>query len=536
MSYVIPCYLYSVLINCVKYFALFALLILVACSSERLVIQAVEGDGIVQINQPIQFQLNKVPQLGSASAIAEQLVIFEPEVTGYFELEGSILTFFPDSLLHPERNYSAVLNSTAWQHLGLKVKDEEVQFSTPLLDLIQAEPYWSLLPESGEVAVFCKLYFNHAISPERLTQFVAVSSSKQYVKYHLITQQKTDVHTIAVTATSKAKKEGGNLLVSLKEGAASTEGGLMTREEKSIAISISAIPDMHITYGAASSSLNGGNIQLFTTQQAKEEGLMEYIQLTLLKDENGNTVNRSVTDYRAVVYDNYIELATSLASGSLIGVKVSKGLEGSLGGILNADFEAEYEIGDLEPSLAISGESSFQLGSKGARNLLLRSVNIPTVEVTIYQIYANNAVHFSHAHLQEYNNYQLYSYLDIEQYGRELKQYSINLPSARNAISQHIVNLDSLISLEKNGFYIVQARNGERRYQAATQLVQLSDIGLISKVGKNEIDIWANSIATTENLEGVTVEVRSYSNQVVAKGTTNNAGYVKLSYNSSDQS
>ena len=102
------------------------------------------------------------------------------------------------------------------------------------------------------------------------------------------------------------------------------------------------------------------------------------------------------------------------------------------------------------------------------------------------------------------------------------KEYeTVNLPKLRN---MKMLKLNTDDRKMYKGIYYIQVRGADEYYQRANKLVSLSDIGLIVKQGKDNVLVYANSIATARAMSGLKLNLVSNNNQVMATVSTNSEG------------
>ncbi|HEY0109582.1 MAG TPA: MG2 domain-containing protein, partial [Fibrella sp.] len=78
------------------------------------------------------------------------------------------------------------------------------------------------------------------------------------------------------------------------------------------------------------------------------------------------------------------------------------------------------------------------------------------------------------------------------------------------------------------GAYLVSVQSKVEAYVSATQLVSISDIGLIARHTGTELLVWANSIQTAEPMGDVEVSLISSNNQSVYTLKTDSKGFVRF--------
>jgi len=91
------------------------------------------------------------------------------------------------------------------------------------------------------------------------------------------------------------------------------------------------------------------------------------------------------------------------------------------------------------------------------------------------------------------------------------------------------LNFEDILD-EYNGLYILEVKHPKKRYLTSSQIISLSDIGMITKVGKDAIYVFLNSIKTTQPIPGATVTLYDQTNQKLLSRPSDGEGVVKFSY------
>ena len=84
------------------------------------------------------------------------------------------------------------------------------------------------------------------------------------------------------------------------------------------------------------------------------------------------------------------------------------------------------------------------------------------------------------------------------------------------------------------GIYHVMIRSTKDYWVSDSRFISLSDIGLIAKQGEDKILVFANSIKTTNAVDGVNISVYANNNQLIGTGATNAEGVAEITYTKKD--
>ncbi|GAB7080454.1 alpha-2-macroglobulin family protein [Megalodesulfovibrio paquesii] len=227
--------------------------------------------------------------------------------------------------------------------------------------------------------------------------------------------------------------------------------------------------------------------------------------------------------HSVVVNGNEVLLNGKFAPGESYTITLAKGLKALDGARLQAMETVEADMPDLEPALGFSGKGIF-LSKAGYKTLALTSVNTESATLKVDRVYRNNLFlllnQYSDGTLLEDENYggEVYDYL-----GDRLLTKDLELPMEMNKEAVTPLALETLLPAGEKGLFRVSAGLPEQ-YSAAQRWVLLTDIGLVAKLGVDELVVSAASVQNLEALAGVKLTLLSYQNQVLATGETNDQG------------
>ncbi len=210
-----------------------------------------------------------------------------------------------------------------------------------------------------------------------------------------------------------------------------------------------------------------------------------------------------------------------LKPGNTYEVQVAKGLPSLNGKPLQKNISDDCTFPDLEPSVSFNSPGRY-LSNKGNLNIGLETVNIPQVDVEIAKIYANNIL----AYLGSLNEdgYCYSSYLD--RFGRVVQTQKINVANDANEVITTPINLREFLSDNRRGIFQITACDPENRWRNSAKIAIITDLGILAKMGENDLVVWVNSLENLAPKSGVKVSLLSYNNQVIVTGETNNQGMV----------
>ena len=157
------------------------------------------------------------------------------------------------------------------------------------------------------------------------------------------------------------------------------------------------------------------------------------------------------------------------------------------------------------------------LSAAGSRTVHAWATNVGEIEVEAFRVYDSNLVQYSNT-----------PYGRVRQRGTRVAAQTVRLDGRKNQRQDVAIKLDELLPPEHRGDGVFEltlrptSRGGTDdvdRYDTASTLVSLSDIGLTAKIGNGRLTAWALSLAKATPLAGTRVRVYSDKNQLVGEGS-----------------
>ncbi len=182
----------------------------------------------------------------------------------------------------------------------------------------------------------------------------------------------------------------------------------------------------------------------------------------------------------------------------------------------------------------------------GQKNLEVNAVNETGAEVEVLQVFKNNLLHFLNSnrynyyryHHNDYGNddddYYYYDYYggnseySVGEYGKEIYTEKINLSNKKNWLQKFTVNLSKALNQQRKGIFVVNVHATNDRWERDSKMIAISDLGIICKSSEDEIMVFVNSIATTEPVKDVQINIISTNNQTILSGKTDDDGIIKF--------
>ena len=456
---------------------------------------------------------------------------FEPKIKGKFKwVAPNELTFSPDAGFAPSTDYIAKATDELTRHIKTLSKEkqekvsvssiEPIKFHTPYLNLEGTDLYWVKNSEGGTELRF-NVNFNYRVNPTQLGGLLAMNIDGKSVTPKVLTTEVASVIPVAVSQgnTNFDKK---SVQLTIREGLKCAESAYTTPKPLEFKTQAPDKSDFQVIQVLNEYEYEKGIIHVYTNQSVEEGKLERFISFS---PSVNFTIERQ--DYGFDIKGNFKEGNYDLV--------ISKQLRGVFGGALKEDFTQVVVFGEMKPTIAFTHKKSIYLSSKGSKNIGIRIINIPKIEVKIFKVYENNINSFFNNNSYDYGYYDESDYgpsYYFDEYGSpfgdvvyEKKILTSTLPKNSGV---NLLNLDFAQFDDFKGIYIVKVRSDDEQYMQATQLVSISDIGFMVKETPEEVYVFANSILTAQPMAGVKVNLISTNNQTLATADTDGEGVAKF--------
>lgn len=561
------------------YGSLFAVFLLANCArfsrNEVSVVGRNFGDEVQQ-TQNLTFTFNKdvgprpnrqsnasddAGTAGSGIGLGEwdstRYVRFKPAVRGKFKWTApNELLFSPAVAFDPATNYRAELTDELLKRApgtDWRVSSDDIPFHTPYLHLTGTETWWTRSRETGGAVAKARLNFNYPIPTAELTGKIGVTTDGKPLTAQVApANAKTGVVlTLTNVPTGGARREQP-LTVRVDKGLNVPNTGYVSREVLEQTASLPAQTVLDVTDVQTQFDNGQGVVRIVTTQELQPGNLSQYYTI------------QPQLDTQAELTENGFIIRGAFNEADTYVLTLNDGLRGVLGATLTEPVTHDLFFGKMPASIQFARRDALYLSSKGARNIGLNIVNVPKVQVKIAKVYENNILHYLRT--DRYEEYEPagkgedYSYEPSGRYtystdaSGDLSDVLVNktvetndlpkvgavsalnvaLPDARGSAPAERPFLgrppqaSSLREHPLRGVYVVSVNSKNEAYLGATQLVVVSDIGLIARQTKDEVLVWASSIQTAEPLADVSVTLVSRNNQSVYTRQTDSDGFVRF--------
>ncbi|WP_077923083.1 alpha-2-macroglobulin [Spirosoma sp. 209] len=500
-------------------------------------------DDEVQQTQNLTFTFNK--NVGPAAALDEwdstQYVRFIPAVRGKFKwVAPNELIFSPATAFDAATDYRAELTDQLLNRAtdkDVKVSNEVIAFHTPYLQLTSTETWWAKARETGQPVARTRLNFNYPVSAGEVAGKVTVSTDDKGLPTQLSASE-AGSSVVMTLMNAPAVRNEQPLQLKIDKGLKVANTAYVSKDVIDETASLPAqtsvdVVDVQTRFEASRTGGPAGVVRVITTQElqpadAGSGGLSQYytiqpqVETTAELTENGFIIRGNFTET-----DTYVLTLTDQ-------------IRGTLGTRLSEPVTKDLFFGKMPASIAFASQKALYLSSKGSRNVGLNIVNVPKVQVKIAKLYENNLLNYFRSY--RYEQYAekgdgswgptgSYSYNGDDE--NDLSQVLVSktvdtedLPKVRGVSALNIALPDQNNNFK--GVYLVSVGSKDEAYLQSTQLVSVSDIGLVAHQTDTDVLVWANSIRTAEPLQNVEVTLVSSNNQSVYTLTTDGSGFARF--------
>ncbi|MCK8491576.1 alpha-2-macroglobulin family protein [Spirosoma sp. RP8] len=494
-------------------------------------------DDEVQQTQNLTFSFNK--NIGPTNQLDQwdstQYVRFIPAVRGKFKWTSpNELVFSPAAAFDPATDYRAELTDDLLKRSDKKdlaISGDEITFHTPYLHLTSTESWWAKSRETGQPVAKTRLNFNYAVSAAEVAGKLTVLADEKKLAAQ-VSPSETQSNVAVTLADAPALKNEQPLTVKLDKGVKVPNTAYTSKEVIKTTGTLPSRYRIDIADVQTSFENTQGVVRVITTQELQPGELSQYYTIQPQVETSAE-----LTENGFVIRGNFSETDTYVLT-------LTDQIRGTLGTKLEEPVTRDLFFGKMPASIQFANRKALYLSSNGARNVGLQIVNVPKVQVRIAKVYENNILNYLRS-----NRYEEYApnangewkpsgqfnYGDDEP--GDLSDVLVNktiettdLPKVRGVSALNLALPDAAQPNGNpfRGVYLVTVGSKDEAYMRASQLVSVSDIGLVARQTNDEILVWANSIRTAEPLQGVDITLISSNNQSVYTLKTDGSGFARF--------
>lgn len=232
-----------------------------------------------------------------------------------------------------------------------------------------------------------------------------------------------------------------------------------------------------------------------------------------------------------VIEKNRQACIKGLNFGTTYTLTIHDGLVGQDGQRLFQSVTYDIATKDRNPTITFSN-NQWIIPKNGDETIPLRSINVQTVTLELYQINDRNLIPF----VQESStqNLRYYEINSIKrQWGKKIWSGSMDLEYSQNKQTTTLLPIRSILPEMKPGFYLLWASKIDDQdfsySNHPTQMMLVTDIALTYFRGPDGLTIESRSMKSGRIIPGATVTLYAKNNSELLTATTNKKGIAKFS-------
>lgn len=452
---------------------------------------------------------------------------FTPAVKGKFRWSATNeLVFSPETGFKPSTDYKAELTNKILDAAAEKLSfgdGASFAFHTPYLSFAGADVFW-VLNQQNQPEVRLNLNFNYPVNPEEVAKLAKVTIDGAEAGFRANGAETSPVVQLAVPQEAARTFDAKPVSIKVAAGLR-TPGSELEAKELTFESSVPDKNDFRILSVESEFDADEPFIHVYTNQTIgnKADEVKRLLSFT------------PAVNFNVEMLEYGFKVSGAFASDQAYKLVVNRNLKGVFGGALKADSEHTVAFGQVQPTIQFTAKKAIYLTNKGQKNVGVRILSIPKVNIKVYKVYQNNLLAYlresgelnSNQYEEEYYE-SGYFYGDFGNYGDlvyEKDQITTELKKAEGA---YLLNLNLADTRPFKGIYVVQVQSLTDQWVRASKVVSLSDVGLIAKHTDQEVLVFANSIMTAAPLPNIDVTLVSTNNQEVYSLKTDASGVARF--------
>jgi len=537
--------LYYMFQRILGYITLALILILSACTSSKNSIKlrsfSADEKEITDFHlYTFEFDKEIAPVEKTGQWSEEEYVTFTPKIKGKFKwIQRDKLVFSPEEPLLPATKYLVKLTPKITEGTTLKLRGKkEMGFHSPYFDVLNVEFFWNNLKNTDfMVAAQTNILFSYPVDPTKLKEFLTIKHDGKTVEnYQILTDKPSPIISLALGDVQKKDKEQ-TFKIYIKKGlpAAIPNTNIALKQEKYFKENLPSKEELQIEN--VLSGIDGAEawIEIHANQAIEPASAQNHINIT------------PKINYTVSTSDNVTRLQGNFQPNTEYLVDIKSGLKGLYGGKLDKNKTEKITIANFKPSVEFVNTTGKYLLRDGLKNIELKVVNTPEIEVEVTEVYKNNVWAYLHntyyrrygqgyTYNEENENYESYYYNDdyysesytpyVGDYGKVIYTEKYNTQAPKNKANNLTINLEKALNQRFEGIYVLSVRNSNERWTDKRKIVMFSNLGVIAKKGNNQMMCFVNSMKDNTPVANTKVSVIDNYNQTILQSTTNSDGMV----------
>jgi alpha-2-macroglobulin len=235
-----------------------------------------------------------------------------------------------------------------------------------------------------------------------------------------------------------------------------------------------------------------------------------------------NNINYSYTIKRnkLYVYGNF-------KPNSQYFVTLKKGFEAG-SSIVKSDLKFKISFSDMDSNVKFKDYKSYV--SSYTEAIDIESTNIEALKVEIIKV---NTENINYLNLFERSYLSDKYYQDerfFQNYGELVDSYKKVLPKEKNKTLNVQLDFTDKLKFKDDGIYLIIVKNVDSEYMSDSKLIFKSDLGISTKISKNQMFFSIRSLSTSNAISNAEIFVYSDKNKLIFKDYTNNNGILNKNF------
>lgn len=471
-----------------------------------------QGEVSRKTNFTIVFSQPLVPPESVGVWIEPTFLEIEPHIEGKCKwISQKELRFYPEEKLRPSTKYSLEILPEIVQLKDYRLTGKKsFEFYTERIRVVSYNfEYRVDKKEPGSARLNLTLEFNYEIAPEDLQKRLIIKFKEgDYIDYQI--EQRAPAHILtAVSELLTLKDIDREIELDIDKDLKPPDGQLPLFEDYEVTFKMPARKRLVVETAYPECSKEESWITVKFSTPVDVEVIKDFIQI------------EPEIDFYLQSRHLYIYIHADFTPGAEYILTLKKGLPAINGNKLENEFSTAAVMRELEPYFDFVTKGIF-LPRRGNLRVGVETINIDKLELSIEKIFVNNLVHFLNVNPMRRRSFRR------DYFGKHITRHEIEIEGDRNTKVITTVDMGNYLDTKREGIYILILRRPEHRWDRKIQWVRITDLGIIAKIGSDELFVMINSLETLAPLAGVTVKLISRTNQVLLEGVTDSEGVVRL--------
>ncbi len=471
-----------------------------------------EGQVPRKTNFTITFSEDMVPPESVDVWTDCDFLKIEPPLEGTCKwISASDLRFYPEQQLRPSTEYHLSVSPEVVKAEGRRLSGQtSFAFYTERIRVARFSHDFRVDEvKPGMANLYVTLEFNYEISPSDLEQRLGLRFEKgDHISFQIEQKGPSPILT-AVSEPLALEDADRKVALHLNKSLMPQDAVLGLAEDYDMTF---AMPARERVVVEAAYPERSGKANWITVKFSTPVAMAAVKDFIRVEPEISFRLER---DHR------YLRIHGELLPGQTYVVTLKEGFLALNGTQLEHEFSTAVQMQENEPYFDFVTQGIF-LPRKGQLLVGIETTNIDSLELSVDQIFVNNLVYFL-------NTNNIYSrWFSRGFLGRHVARKQIHVQGEANVKVTTTVDMRQYLDEQREGIYVLSLRRPERRWDASIKWVRVTDLGIMAKMGRDQMRVYINSLEDTRPQEGVAVSLISRDNQVLLEGVTNSEGIVNF--------